>query len=102
MKDYLVEYDPEAEYDLVMLRNRLIEIGNFGHALEYLRNLKREVAELSYRAGMLPESRFQMPKLYHPEAKIMPVCRRKLTVIFHIEGNYVIVDKILPSTMVTY
>ncbi len=102
MREYLVEYDPEAEIDLILLRNWLIEIGSFGHALEYLRKLKREVAELSYRAGILPESRFHMPKLYHPKAKTMPVCKRKLTVIFHIEGDYVIVDKILPSAMVTY
>lgn len=29
MREYLVEYDPEAENDLVMLRNWLIEIGSF-------------------------------------------------------------------------
>lgn len=102
MREYLVEYDPEAEIDLILLRNWLIEIGSFGHALEYLRKLKREVAELSCRAGMLPESRFHMPKLYHPEAKTMPVCKHKLTVIFHIEGDYAVVDKILPSVMIMY
>ena len=39
MREYLVEYDPEAEIDLILLRNWLIEIGSFGHALEYLRKL---------------------------------------------------------------
>lgn len=32
----------------------------------------------------------------------MTIGNRKLTVIFHIEEEYVIVDKILPSCMITY
>ena len=51
---------------------------------------------------MLPLSKYELPKRYHPNAKTFVIGNKKLTVIFHIDGDYVIVDKILPSAMVTY
>lgn len=32
----------------------------------------------------------------------MTIGKRKLTVIFHVDGDFVIVDKILPSALITY
>ena len=71
-------------------------------ARRYINSILDEIEKLSYLAGVLPPSRNMMPLHYHPEAKTMPVCKRKLTVIFHIDGDYVIVDKVLPSAMVMY
>lgn len=43
-----------------------------------------------------------MPLRYHKDAKTMTIGKRKLTVIFHVDGDFVIVDKILPSALITY
>ena len=102
MREYRVDYDVEAEADLVRLKDWLIANRRFEYAMEYLQMLRSEVADLSFLAVSMPKSKYRLPKLYHPEAKTITVCHRKLTVIFHIEGEYVIVDKILPSCMITY
>ena len=102
MKEYLVDYDVEAEADLVRLRDWLVANRRYEYAMEYLQMLKIEVADLSFLASSIGQSKYRLPKLYHPEAKTITVCHRKLTVIFHIYGDYVIVDKILPSSIITY
>lgn len=102
MLEFLVDYDVEAEADILRLRNWLVADRRYEYAMEYLQMLKSEVADLSFLAASLQESKYRMPKLYHPKAKTLAVCHRKLTVIFHIDGDYVIVDKILPSSLITY
>lgn len=102
MQEFRVDYDVEAEADLVRLKDWLIANRRFEHAIEYLQMLMNEVADLSFLAASMPKSKFLMPLRYHKEAKTLTVCHRKLTVIFHIEGEYVVVDKILPSCMITY
>ena len=102
MKEYLIDYDVEAEADIMRLRDWLVANRRYEYAMEYLQKLKSEVADLSFLAASLGQSKYQLPKLYHPEAKTLTVCHRKLTVIFHIDDEYVIVDKILPSSLITY
>ena len=102
MREYRVDYDVEAEADLVRLKDWLIANRRFEYTMEYLQMLRSEVADLSFLAVSMPKSKYRLPKLYHPEAKTITVCHRKLTVIFHVEGEHVIVDKILPSCMITY
>ena len=71
-------------------------------AVRYVKRIRKEIDDLSYMAPMFPKCKYLMPLRYHKEAKTMTIGKRKLTVIFHIEGEYVIVDKILPSCMITY
>ena len=71
-------------------------------ALRYVKGIRQEIAQLSYTAPMLPPSKYGIAKLYHPYAKTTTIAKRKLTVIFHIEGDYVIVDRIMPSSLITY
>ena len=71
-------------------------------ALRYVKGLRQEIARLSYLAPMLPSSQYGIAKLYHPQAKTITIGKHRLTVIFHIDGDYVIVDRILPSSMMTY
>ncbi|MBQ9474328.1 MAG: hypothetical protein IJU81_07980 [Bacteroidales bacterium] len=102
MKEFRVDYDIEAEADIIRLRDWLLNIGSRDLALKYLQKIRLEVARLSYTAEAIPESEYQLPKLYHPHAKITTVGNRKLIVIFHIDGDYAVVDKILPSSLITY
>jgi hypothetical protein len=102
MKKLEVVYcdDVEAYFDdLGLYISRLTSLS---FALRYLQRIREEVEVLSYLAPMLPESKYELPKQYHPEAKTYVVGNKKLTVIFHIDEDYVIVDKILPSALITY
>ena len=71
-------------------------------AVRYVKRIRKEIDDLSYLAPMLPKSNYLLPLRYHKDAKAMTVGKRKLTVIFHVDGEYVIVDKILPAGMITY
>ena len=71
-------------------------------AIRYAKRIHKEIEPLSYLAPILPKSICGLPKLYHPEAKTFLIGNKKLTVIFHIDGEYVIVDKMLPSALVKF
>ena len=88
--------------DIDAISDFIISVSRPEHAERYTQNLLDELADLSYLATMRPECPWELPKRYHNQAKTLPICRRKLTAIFHIEGDYVIVDKILPSSLITY
>ena len=102
MKRYKVLYRADADTYFNELGEFIAEQTTPDFAIRYLQRLRNEIESLEFLAEVLPPSRYMMPLHYHPEAKTMPVGKRKLTVIFHIEGDYVIVDKILPSAMVMY
>ena len=102
MKEYKVIYRATVKPYLDELGQYISEQTTPEFADRYLEKLRREVESLSIMAGMLPPSKYLMPLRYHKDAKTMTIGKRKLTVIFHIEGEYVIVDKILPSCMITY
>ena len=88
--------------DIGAISDFIISVSRPEHAERYTQILLDELADLSYLATMRPECPWELPKRYHSQAKTLPICRRKLTAIFHIEGDYVIVDKILPSSLITY
>ena len=88
--------------DFEIITDMVMQMTSADFAERYARRIEAEIAKLSYLATVFPRCRWLMPLRYHPEAKTMPVGKCRLTVIFHIEGDYVIVDKILPSAMVTY
>ena len=88
--------------DIGAISDFIISVSRPEHAERYTQKLLDELADLSYLATTRPDCPWRLPKCYHPQAKILPICRRKLTAIFHIEGDYVIVDKILPSSLIKY
>lgn len=102
MKRYKVLYRADADTYFNELGEFIAKQTTTDFAIRYLQRLRNEIESLEFLAGVLPPSRYRMPLHYHPKAKTMPVCKQKLTVIFHIEGDYAIVDKILPSVMIMY
>ena len=102
MKKYKVIYRVGVETYFDELGRYVGEQTSSCFASQYLQKLREEVEALSYLAPMLPKSKYELPRLYHPEAKTLVVGNKKLTVIFHIDGDYVIVDKLLPSALITY
>ena len=102
MKRYRVDYDIEAESDIEALTAWVAEKTSIEYSRRYINGIFDEIDTLSYLASMLPQCQYKLPKRYHPDAKTLVIGNKKLTVIFHIDGDYVIVDKILPSALVTY
>lgn len=102
MKEYNLKYSDEIVADIDRLFVFATEQHTDDFGRRYTARIRKESEDLSILAGIIHESRSRIAKSYHPHAKTMPIVHRKLTVIFHIEGEYVIIDKILPSCMITY
>ena len=66
-----------------------------GH--NYVNRVLGQLAALSYSADAYQYSRFPLAKTIHPKAKTISIINHKWTVVFHIDGDFVIVDKIIPS-----
>ena len=88
--------------DIENIADHIIKHSTTEHAERYAKKLMEEISTLSYMAEVRPQSQWNLPKRYAQNAKTMPIARKKLTIIFHIEGEYVIVDKIMPSSLITY
>lgn len=102
MREYRVIIEDDVEdYFLNLVR---VVAGNttLDFALRYVKGIRQEIEKLSYLASIFPPSKYGIARLYHPQAKTTTIAKKKLTVIFHIDGDYVIVDKILPSSLITY
>ena len=102
MRKFRVEYDIEAESDIEALTIWVAEKTSIEYSRRYVNRIFDEIDALAYLAPILPKSNYKMPKLYHPDAKTYLIGSKKLTAIFHIDGEYVIVDKILPSALIKY
>ena len=83
------------------IADHIIELSRPEHAVRYVHEMVAEINELSYMADMLPESHSTYIKKHHPDAKRYNIKHGTWCVIFHVEGEYVIVDKILPSSLIT-
>ena len=84
------------------IADHIIEVSRPEHAVRYVHEMVAEINELSYMADMLPKSDSSYIKKHHPDAKRYNIKHGTWCVIFHVEGDYVIVDKILPSSLITY
>ena len=58
-----------------------------------------QLASLSFTADILAYSRFAVAKAIHPKAKTLSIVNHRWTVVFHIDGDFVVIDRILPSKM---
>ena len=83
------------------IADHIIELSRPEHAVRYVHEMVAEINELSYMADMLPETHSTYIKKHHPDAKRYNIKHGTWCVIFHVEGEYVIVDKILPSSLIT-
>lgn len=102
MREYRVIIEDDVEDYFINLLQFVAGNSTLDFALRYVKSIRQEIERLSYLAPMLPPSKYGIARLYHPEAKTTTIANRKLTVIFHIQGDNVIVDRIMPSCMITY
>ena len=68
-------------------------------AIRYANNMREEVKMLAIYANLYGKSTSTTLRRIHPEARRMVSHNRRWVYVYHIEDNYVIVDRILPAKM---
>ncbi len=97
MKTYNVRVLQSAEADIDNLADFLFEKLSKEGAYRYLDSMKNEVLSLSVYADCFSESHSKMIRAIHPKARRMISHNHKWVFVFHIEGDTVFVDRIIPS-----
>ena len=100
MKEYKVRILDTVFADIGDIADYIVSVSNSKHALEYTRQLGAEIMSLRYLADVIPSSRWHAVLRYHPQARQMRTHNKRLNIIFHIEEDTVIVDKILAASMI--
>lgn len=85
------DLDAIAEYNASLYRPES------GH--NYANRILGQLASLSYTADTYQFSRLMTAKRIHPLAKTLSIINHRWTVVFHIDGGFVIVDRIIPTKM---
>lgn len=83
------------------ISEHIIELSRPEHAKRYIHEMVAEINELSYLADTLPVSHSAYIKRHHPKAKRLNIKHGAWCVIFHIDGDFVKVDRIVLSSSVT-
>ena len=102
MKEYKVKILDTAFADIEDIADFIVSVSTPEHALEYTKRLGAEIMSLSYLADVIPESPWLTVRRYHPHAKQMKTHNKRLTIIFHIENDLVIVDKIMATSRISH
>ncbi|MBR4512402.1 MAG: hypothetical protein IKO59_06365 [Bacteroidales bacterium] len=98
----IVRVSASAYVDIGNIARFIVSVSRLSHAERYVDEINEELKSLGFLATVIPETAYSYPKRFHPKAKMMKMHKKPLCVIFHIEGDYVIVDRILPAAMVAY
>lgn len=89
---------PEANDDLRQIREFVSSIYREETGFKFVKRMFLEIIPLSISANAFPLSRFRTARKIHPEAKTISIMKHRWTVVFHIDGDYVVVDRILPAS----
>ena len=102
MLSYTVIVSNEATNDLDEIADRIAHEYKSTSGHNFVNRILGQIQALSYSAGTYRESPYMMAKLIHPHAKTMNIINHRWTVVFHIEGEYVIVDHIIRSSRMAF
>lgn len=101
MTTYKIRIDDSAESDLRNLFEFLISVMSRDGANRYIDVIINEVLSLSILADIYSSSSYADIRRYHPNARRMVSHNKRWVYIFHIEDDTVVVDRILPSKLIT-
>ena len=102
MQSYTVIVSNEAVGDLDEIADYIAHEFKSTSGHNFVSRILGQIQALSYSAGTYRESPYMMAKLMHPHAKTMNIISHRWTVVFHIEGEYVIVDHIIRSSRMAF
>lgn len=101
MKNYTIRYSQQV---IDRLSEIAIFIDNyfiFPSSLKYVEEIRQEIDTLSYLADAIPKLLWRTKSKYHPNEKRLLVKNGKFTVFFHTFYNFVVIDDIVPSRIVS-
>ncbi len=95
-----VVFSPAVVSDIAEISRYITTKNTKEAANKYIDILEAEINSLVFFADFISESSFFSHKLYHPKARRLLTKNRKWNVVFHINENTIIIDKIIPSKMI--
>ena len=99
MQIYEVRISHGARVDMAELRKFLKAMMTVEGAIRYANNMREEIKLLTFYADLYGKSTSLMLRQIHPEARRMVSHNRRWIYVYHIEENFVVVDRILPAKM---
>ena len=100
MKISKVVYSKAAVDDLDEIVAYITNLYRLEAGLRYKEKIQKELEALAFSANAFTLSRYEMVKYLHPEVKTLSIMKHRWTAIFHIDGDFVFVDRIIPSKMI--
>lgn len=92
---------PKAKSDLENIERFVESIYRKGTGQAFINKIVGVVLSLSHSAGAFSLSHYHTARAIHPEAKTLSIMKHRWTVVFHINDDYVIIDRILPSSIMS-
>lgn len=99
MRIYEVRISHGARVDMAELRKFLKTMMTVEGAIRYANNMREEIKMLALYADLYGKSTSMTLRQIHPEARRMVSHNRRWIYVYHIEENFVVVDRILPAKM---
>ncbi len=99
MRIYEVRISHDARVDMAELRKFLKSMMTVEGAIRYANNMREEIKMLDLYANLYGKSTSITLRQIHPEARRMMSHNRRWIYVYHIEENFVVVDRILPAKM---
>ena len=99
MRTYEVRISHAAYADMAELLKFLKAMMTEEGAVRYANNMRIEVKTLAVYAECYGRTTSATLRLIHPAARRMVSHNRKWVYVYHIDGPFVIVDRILPAQM---
>ena len=97
MKLYEIVVHNRVYEQIADIQDYIASINTYDSAVKYSNDLFDEIEKLTYLADVLPETDWASAKEYHPDAKRMVTHNKKWNIIFHTEGDFVVIDSIKAS-----
>lgn len=99
MQNYRVIVSSDAADDLDGMARYIASLYRVESGHNYANRILGKLASLSYTADMYRYSQFATARRIHPKAKTLSIMNHKWTVVFHIDGDFVIIDRFIPSKL---
>ena len=99
MRNYRVIVSSDAADDLKEMTRYIASLYRVESGHNYVNRILGKLASLSYTADMYRYSQFATARRIHPKAKTLSIMNHKWTVVFHIDGDFVIIDRFIPSKL---
>ena len=99
MQSYRILISKEASSDLDDMAEYVAGICHPITGHKYVNRILEKLSALRITADANPLSNYEIARRINPLAKTMSIMNRKWTVVYHVEFDTVIIDRVLPSKM---